>query len=82
MSNVATGGKAGIIHAISANPNSVYTIQNNREEVKCLDINPALGFTYRLNLTAAAWEQFLIVSDTSVRNNPTPHIDKHGCEEF
>ena len=61
---IQSGGGTGVIHAISTSPNAVYTIQNNSEEVKCLDIDPALGF--RPDLAAAAWNQFLIISDASV----------------
>ena len=65
------GGDAGTLHAVSSTPHVVHTIQKDTEDVKCLDISPALGF--RPDLSAAAWNQNIIVSDASVRVSYTGH---------
>ena len=65
------GGDAGTLHAVSSAPHVVYTIQKDSQEVKCLDIGPALGF--RPDLSAAAWNQNIIVSDASVCGSNTGH---------
>ncbi|KAL5256307.1 hypothetical protein ACHWQZ_G011506 [Mnemiopsis leidyi] len=63
FTHLLSGGEDGTIHAISSAPHVIHTVQNDSQEVKCLDIGPALGF--KPDLSAVAWNQYVIASDTS-----------------
>ena len=60
----STAGEQGHVHALSASPYTLYTLHGTTGEISWLDMDPALGF--RPDLTAAAYNQHVLIADSSV----------------